>query len=162
MSNLNDMQFHPDFGNYDKYHEVVNHLQSDPQFKGGKSDVELDLLRHNNMQELAKKKGYRSSDVKVGSDGSSFIEHRIGPWSARYTGYNQIAIHHDSVPDTPNLSPAGHHILSSMGYRTGAVGHAEVFPGVGNYVPNLEKADAKVQPHHVQSAFERFLNERSQ
>ena len=160
MSNLNDMQFHPDFGNYDKYHEVVNKLSSDPQFQGGKTNLELDLHRNALVHDFAKKKGYRPSDVKIGQDGSSYIEHRIGPWSARYTGYNQIAIHHDSVPDTPNLSPAGHTVPASMGYKTGAVGHAEIFPGVGNYVPDLEKADAQVMPHHVQSALERFINER--
>ena len=148
MSNLNPHQF-PD---------AFHRLESDPDTAGEPMDIEMSALRHSTMHNMAKEKGYSPKDVKVDHSGDSFIEHRLGPYTGRYSGYNTLAIHHDAVPDTPNVNHVGRAVLAATGLQHGPVAHVEVFKGVGNYVPDLEKAHEKIQPHHIQSALEDYVN----
>jgi hypothetical protein len=148
MSNLNQNQF-----------KTVSHrLESDPETSGNPMDVEHSIMRHTMMQNMAKEKGYSQKNVKVDHSGDSYIEHRLGSYTGRYSGYNMLNIHHDSVPDTPNVNHMGKAVLAETGLKHGPIASVEVIKGVGNYVPDLEKAHQKIQSHHIQSALEEYVN----
>jgi ribosomal protein L32 len=152
MSNLSPKQFP----------EIFHRLESDPETAGNPMDVEHSFMRHTMMQDMAKEKGYSPNDVKVDHSGESHIEHRLGSYTGRYRGYNVLDIHHDSVPDAPNVNHMGRAVLASLGIKHGPVASVEVIKGVGNYVPNLEKAHAKIQSHHIQSALENYVNSQKE
>jgi hypothetical protein len=141
--NLNPNQFH--------------RLESDPDTAGKPMDLEASFMRHNMVQDMANKMGYSPESVKVNHAGDSYIEHRYGSYTGRYSGYNTLSIHHDSVPDTPNVNSMGRAVLAGTGLKHGPVGSVEVIKGVGNYVPNLEKAHEQIRPHHIQSALEEYV-----
>lgn len=143
--NLNSQQFH-------------HRLENDPDTAGKPMDIEVSALRHNLVLDMAKNKGYSPSSVKVDHQGDSFIEHRLGQYTGRYSGGNLLHIHHDSVPDNPNVNSTGRAMMAALGMKSGPVASVEIIKGVGNYVPNIEKADAKIHAHHIQSALEEYVN----
>jgi hypothetical protein len=144
--NLNPSQFH--------------RLESDPDTAGKPMDVEVSFIRHNIIQDMAKKMGYSPNDVKVSHSGDSYVEHRLGPYTGRYSGWNTLSIHHDSVPDTPNVNSIGRAVLGRAGLKHGPIATVPVIKGVGNYVPDLEKAHDSIRPHHIQSALEDYVNSK--